>query len=148
MKQLHMAAINKGDPSLTVKDILLFDVVPLSLGISIKDGMMTVLILRSTTIPAEKLNIITIFNYTIKVYEGERSRTCGLLGTFDLTGILPGPRFGVRNSLNKEHLANALSQADKDTINRKSMTHSHGSSCTKTQTSLHSKPSKRNSKVN
>lgn len=97
------AAILSGDKSSAVRDLLLVDVAPLSLGIETAGGVMTNLIDRNTRIPAETTKTFSTYSdnqpaVSIKVYEGERVMTekNNLLGTFDLTGIPPAPR-GVPN---------------------------------------------------
>src|SRR6056297_1194141 len=89
------AGILAGD----MKDVLLLDVTPLSLGIETLGGVSTKIIEKNTTIPTKKSKVFSTAEdnqqaVTIRVYQGERAmaKDNKLLGQFDLVGIPPAPR--------------------------------------------------------
>ena len=93
------AAVQGGVLMGDVKDVLLLDVTPLSLGIETMGGVMNKIIMRNTTIPARKSQIYTTAadnqpSVTIQVLQGEREMASDnkLIGQFDLSGIAPAPR--------------------------------------------------------
>lgn len=93
------AAVQGGVLMGDVKDVLLLDVTPLSLGIETMGGVMNKIIMRNTTIPAKKSQIYTTAadnqpSVTIQVLQGEREMASDnkLIGQFDLSGIAPAPR--------------------------------------------------------
>ncbi|WP_045742571.1 molecular chaperone DnaK [Actinoplanes rectilineatus] len=93
------AALQAGVLKGEVKDVLLLDVTPLSLGIETKGGIMHKLVERNTTIPAHRSEVYTTADdnqpsVLIQVYQGEREMAAynKKLGTFELSGIAPAPR--------------------------------------------------------
>src|ERR671929_621410 len=109
------AAIQAGVLAGEVKDVLLLDVTPLSLGIETKGGVFTKLIERNTTIPTRESRVFSTAednqaSVEIKVYQGEREMVAynKLLGNFQLVGIPPAPRLMPRIEVTFDIDANGI----------------------------------------
>ncbi|HEV2824127.1 MAG TPA: molecular chaperone DnaK [Actinomycetota bacterium] len=135
------AALQAGVLKGEVKDILLLDVTPLSLGIETKGGVMTKLIERNTTIPTRRSEVFTTADdgqaeVDVKVFQGEREMTYGnkLLGNFQLVGIPPAPRGVPQIEVTFDIDANGIvnvSAKDRGTGKEQSMTITGGTALPK-----------------
>jgi molecular chaperone DnaK len=135
------ASLQGGVAAGEVKDILLLDVTPLSLGIEPKGGVMTKLIERNTTIPTRRSEVFTTADdgqseIAVQVFQGERAMTAGnrFLGRFELVGIPPAPRGVPQIEVTFDIDANGIvnvSAKDRGTGKEQSMTITGGTALPK-----------------